>query len=185
MLAEQVRQQHQARQHKTDQALEQRGRGQQQEKHRVAPQSCVIRPAPVPPHRRQHATHGEHIRRGHARPEQEIERGGEHPAGNQPGAFAKQALADQVHQPDAQPCGNHRRQTQRPRPQPAHQIGEAGDQPIGGQGLVVIRRAFEVGVEVVTALQHLHGDVRPAGFRAPEVATAQAEQQEQGGNAQQ
>ncbi len=65
-----------------------------------------------------------------------------------------------------------------------HQVGRTGDQPVGGQGFVVIRHALEIRIKIVTALQHLQGDVRPAGFRAPQVARAQAGEQQQGRDAQ-
>ena len=54
-------------------------------------------------------------------------------------------------------------------PQPAHQPGTGRDQPVRGQGLVVVGRALEVRVQVITALQHLQGDIGPAGFRAPQL----------------
>ena len=107
LFAQQMRQQHQPWQDKTDQPLEQRGQGQQQEKHTVAAQTGVIGAAPVPPDGRQQAEHGKDVRRGHPRPEYKVEGRGQHPASDQPGTLAKQLLADQVHQPYAQPGGKH------------------------------------------------------------------------------
>ena len=70
-------------------------------------------------------------------------------------------------------------------PQPTGEPGGGGDQPVRGQGLVVVGATHELGIEIVAALQHLQGDIRPAGLRPPQFPGTKTQQQQQGAGGEQ
>jgi hypothetical protein len=152
----------------TDQALHQGGRREKREENRGSHESRMLSSLEVPGDGREGSRHVQHVGARNARPKDEHVGACQQRGRRQAGGAVESGFAEAIEAPERQQAGEHGWQAQSGLVQPAEDPSRADHQPVGEEGLVVVGIPEEIGMEIVTRVDHVSTDPRPPPFHGPQ-----------------